>query len=57
MIIHTGTGRNSIKLNIIEHGVEINHNEILLFTGINNEPVHTLGLITLKIFEYPIILI
>ena len=55
MMIGTGAGRNWIKLNIIENDVEINQNEILHLTGINNVPVYTLGQITLKIFGYPTI--
>ena len=33
MMIDTVSGRNLIKLNIIEHHVEINQNEILRLTG------------------------
>ena len=39
MMIDTGTGWNLIKLNIIENDIEINQNEILRLTGINNVPV------------------
>ena len=56
MVINTGTGRNWIKLNIIEYDIEINQNEILRLTGISNVPVYTLGQITLIIFGYPTIL-
>ena len=35
IMIDTGAGRNLIKLNIIEHDVEINQNEILRLTEIN----------------------
>ena len=55
MMIDTGAGRNLIKLNIIENDIEINQNEILRLTGINNVPFYTLGQITLNIFGYPTI--
>ena len=41
IMIDTGAGMNLIKLNIIEHEVEINQNEILRLTEINNVPVYT----------------
>ena len=42
-------------MNIIERDVEIDQNEILRLTGINNVPVYKLGQITLDIFGYPTI--
>ena len=55
MMIDTGAGRNLIKLNIIDHDVGINQNEVSRYTGINNVPVYTLGQITFDIFGYPTI--
>ena len=52
MMIDTGAETNLIKLNIIEHDVGMNQNEISRLTGINNVPVYTLGQITLDIFGY-----
>ena len=52
MMIDTGAGSNLIKKQAVKANIKVNKSECLKLTGINGQPVFTLGQIAIYIFGY-----
>jgi len=50
-MLDTGSGPSIIKENFVPKNKPVNYNNILKLNDINKYPVHTLGEITLLLFE------